>query len=400
MQSTILKAQQQVKLLSGNGAWDQLAAQKDVVAAQTAYDAAAASLKQTAAAHNAGGRPDRRPDGVRLGRVAAHQRASQTRSDPCRRHQCRPDHRPERASIRPSPALANAQAKLDQTLQGATDADASRPIPPSRRRRPTSIRRRPSSTAWAWPRRRTCRPRARRRPAPRPACRPPRPSWRSCRPARRKPISKRRAAASPPPRRRWPPSRATPEPSDLALQQEAVHQAELAVQQAQIDLDSNTLVAPFDGVVATITGNPGETRHRGHDRLHHPGRSDASARRRHGRRDRRGQGRRRQVRQHHLRRAARVDRSAARSSPIAPTGTLTQGVVSYPVVDQHRQPQPGAARRTDRLGDDHHRREERRAGDSELRAVRRQGRDQVVEVMGEDGKPATRTVKTGVQNDS
>jgi len=46
-QSTILKAQQQVKLLSGNGSWDQLAAQKDVVAAQSAYDAAAASLKSS-----------------------------------------------------------------------------------------------------------------------------------------------------------------------------------------------------------------------------------------------------------------------------------------------------------------------------------------------------------------
>jgi len=34
-----------------------------------------------------------------------------------------------------------------------------------------------------------------------------------------------------------------------------------------------------------------------------------------------------------------------------------------------------------------------------LRAVRRQGRDQVVEVAGDDGKTAPRVVKTGVQND-
>jgi multidrug efflux pump subunit AcrA (membrane-fusion protein) len=33
------------------------------------------------------------------------------------------------------------------------------------------------------------------------------------------------------------------------------------------------------------------------------------------------------------------------------------------------------------------------------RAVRRVGRDQIVEVMGEDGKPINRVVKTGVQND-
>src|SRR5207237_3651412 len=48
-------------------------------------------------------------------------------------------------------------------------------------------------------------------------------------------------------------------PSDIALQQEAVRQAELAVQQAQIDFDNNTLVAPFEGIVASITGNQGET---------------------------------------------------------------------------------------------------------------------------------------------
>ena len=34
-----------------------------------------------------------------------------------------------------------------------------------------------------------------------------------------------------------------------------------------------------------------------------------------------------------------------------------------------------------------------------LRAVRRQGREQTVEVIGEDGKAITRPVKTGVQND-
>jgi multidrug efflux pump subunit AcrA (membrane-fusion protein) len=34
-----------------------------------------------------------------------------------------------------------------------------------------------------------------------------------------------------------------------------------------------------------------------------------------------------------------------------------------------------------------------------LRAVRRQGREQVVELLADDGKTATRPVKTGVQND-
>jgi multidrug efflux pump subunit AcrA (membrane-fusion protein) len=47
--------------------------------------------------------------------------------------------------------------------------------------------------------------------------------------------------------------------SDLALQQENVRQAELAVRQAQIDLEGATLLAPFDGVISTLTGNVGET---------------------------------------------------------------------------------------------------------------------------------------------
>jgi multidrug efflux pump subunit AcrA (membrane-fusion protein) len=34
-----------------------------------------------------------------------------------------------------------------------------------------------------------------------------------------------------------------------------------------------------------------------------------------------------------------------------------------------------------------------------LRAVHRQGRDQVVDVVGDDGKTVSRTVKTGVQSD-
>ena len=47
-------------------------------------------------------------------------------------------------------------------------------------------------------------------------------------------------------------------PSDIALAQESVRQAELAVKQAQLDLDNATLTAPFDGIVAAVSGNVGE----------------------------------------------------------------------------------------------------------------------------------------------
>ena len=84
---------------------------------------------------------------------------------------------------------------------------------------------------------------------------------------------------------------------------------------------------------------------------------------------------------------------------IAPAGTITQGVVNYPVslsIDAREQILPAGltasatvviAEKTDVLV-------------APLRAVRRQGRDQVVDVATADpGKTAPRVVKTGVQND-
>ncbi|MBI4321214.1 MAG: efflux RND transporter periplasmic adaptor subunit [Chloroflexi bacterium] len=45
---------------------------------------------------------------------------------------------------------------------------------------------------------------------------------------------------------------------DLAAAQEQINQAELAVRQAELDLAKTSLVAPFDGVVATVNLNLGE----------------------------------------------------------------------------------------------------------------------------------------------
>jgi HlyD family secretion protein len=83
---------------------------------------------------------------------------------------------------------------------------------------------------------------------------------------------------------------------------------------------------------------------------------------------------------------------------IAPSGTLTQGVVTYPVsisLDTRDQVLPAGLTASATITIDEK--------DDVLvvpnRAVRRQGRDQVVEVLGEDGTRSTRPVKTGVQND-
>ncbi|MHB1006631.1 MAG: efflux RND transporter periplasmic adaptor subunit [Chloroflexota bacterium] len=45
---------------------------------------------------------------------------------------------------------------------------------------------------------------------------------------------------------------------DIALQQEQITQAQIGVKQAQIDLNGAKIVAPYDGVVAAISGNVGE----------------------------------------------------------------------------------------------------------------------------------------------
>ncbi|HYW86478.1 MAG TPA: hypothetical protein VFB50_01810, partial [Chloroflexota bacterium] len=83
---------------------------------------------------------------------------------------------------------------------------------------------------------------------------------------------------------------------------------------------------------------------------------------------------------------------------ISPTGTLTQGVVTYPVsisIDARNQVLPAGMTASTTITVD----EKNDVLVAPNRAVRRQGRDQVVEVLGDDGKTVARTVRTGVQND-
>jgi HlyD family secretion protein len=83
---------------------------------------------------------------------------------------------------------------------------------------------------------------------------------------------------------------------------------------------------------------------------------------------------------------------------IAPSGTMTQGVVTYPMsisLDTRNQVLPGGLTASATVTIE----EKNDVLIVPSRAVRRQGRDQVVELAGEDGKSATRLVKTGVQND-
>src|SRR5207248_7401916 len=83
---------------------------------------------------------------------------------------------------------------------------------------------------------------------------------------------------------------------------------------------------------------------------------------------------------------------------VSPSGTLSQGVVTYPVsisIDTRNQVLPAGLTASATIVID----EKNDVVVVPLRAVRRQGREQVVELVGEDGKGAAVPVKTGVQND-
>ncbi len=243
--------------------------------------------------------------------------------------------------------------------------------------------------------------------------------------------------------------------SDIALQQEAVRQAELAVQQAQLDLANSQLSAPFDGTVAAINGNVGEqapTGTAGFMTLVDPSqvRVDVTVDET-------------DVAKLVVGQRALVTFDAVPGRPyvgkviaVSPTGTLSQGVVTYAVSLSIEPARFGANGNTQGLpltqllggsgtvvqadGQAQDASGERASGQRvqsgqqgqgrqqpveaapvlpsgltanatvitaqkddvlyvPLRAVRRRGTNQVVEVLTADGKTETRVVRTGVSND-
>ena len=190
---------------------------------------------------------------------------------------------------------------------------------------------------------------------------------------------------------------AGPKATDLALQMEAVRQAELAVTQAEVDLQGATLVAPFDGIISAIAGNVGEqapTGTAGFITLVDPRavRVDVTVDETDVARLQAGK-------------PAQITFDALQGRPftgqvqtVSPSGTATQGVVSYPVtirLDTRGQVLPIGMTASANIV------VEQKDGVLAVpnRAVRRQGREQVVDVMGADGTPTARTVRTGVSND-
>lgn len=186
-----------------------------------------------------------------------------------------------------------------------------------------------------------------------------------------------------------------PDTTTLLRAQEAVKQAEVSLEQAKNDLEKATLVAPFDGIVAAVSGNVGEM----------VGSATVVT----------------LVDPNSVRIDGTVDESdvakivagqpvsvtfdalpdqqlRGKVIAVAPTGTAQQGVVSYQVSVAIE-----ALGRTLPAGMSASLTIETERKDGVLlvpnRAVRTQGRVKVVDLMGEGGKPVTKTVQTGSSND-
>jgi HlyD family secretion protein len=183
---------------------------------------------------------------------------------------------------------------------------------------------------------------------------------------------------------------------DLQIAEVAVKQAELTIKQAQFDLDSATLTAPYDGIVGAITTNVGEQIGSGTAilTLVDPTliRTDVSV-------DESDIAKIAPGMPSQISFDALPDRRfTGKVIGVSPTSTVTQGVATYTVsvsIDSTDGSVPVGLtanvgivtqQKTDVLLVPN-------------RALRRAGRNQVVDVLTADGKTETRTVTTGLGND-
>ena len=185
-----------------------------------------------------------------------------------------------------------------------------------------------------------------------------------------------------------------PKDADLLKARNAVKQAQVNLEQAQNDLQNATLVAPFDGIVAAVSGNVGEMVGSGTvvtlvdpNSIRIDGTVDES-----------------DVTKIKTGQPVTVTfdalpdtRLQGKVIAVAPAGTTTQGVVSYQVsvgIDTQGLTLPAGMSAALSI--------ETERKDNVLlvpsRAVRTQGRNKVVDVM-EGDKTVTRTVQTGSSND-
>lgn len=184
-----------------------------------------------------------------------------------------------------------------------------------------------------------------------------------------------------------------PKALDLITAEEQVKQSEIALQQSKMDLQQSALTAPFEGVVATITGNVGEQVSGAVITLvdTKSARIDATV-------DESDVSKLAVGQPVSVTFDALPDkRLQGKVIAVAPAGTTTQGVVSYLLsvgIDPQGQTLPTGMSSTLSIETDRK--------DNVLlvpnRAVRTQGRAKVVEVIAGE-KTEMKTVQTGASND-
>lgn len=407
----ILRSEQEIKLLQGDGSWEHLAAQKEVVAAQEAYDAAAANLKQTEAVQSVSAdlvEAQSNYDAAVIELSVAESKLGETNVS------IQTARTVGQAEVDTAEAnLRSAQAKLDELVRGPSDADlvgAESAVQSAQAGLDASQAKLANLSLPAQTDLQTARAAARAAQLGAQAAATkldqsqhgPRPDEVAS--ARSEVIAAAAALAAK--------SGTAVRRSDSALLEEAVRQAELAVQQAQLELDNATLRAPFDGIVGAINGSPGETAPV----------SSASTNSTNGNSNSTSPGGFITLIDPHVLRAdvavdetdiarvalgntavVAVDALGGRSfegsvSAVSLIGTTNQGVVTYPVsigIDSGDQVLPSGLTASANIRVDQH--------DNVLvvpvRAVRRQGGDQMVQVVGPGGELIDRFVSTGLKND-
>lgn len=185
------------------------------------------------------------------------------------------------------------------------------------------------------------------------------------------------------------------DPAEVALAQEQVRSAEIAVRQAEIELSNATLVAPFDGVVLSVEGNPGEQAgstasvtiaDTGQKRIEVSVDENDVAKLQVGQRvlvtfD-----------------ALPDQRLNGRVAMIAPSAVVQQGVATYPVwieIDPGSRTLPGGMTASVSIVVD----ERQNVLVIPNRAIRQTARGRTVEVLLPDGSRETRVVQVGLSND-
>jgi len=189
----------------------------------------------------------------------------------------------------------------------------------------------------------------------------------------------------------------TPQDSDIALAQEAVNQAQAAYDQAKVNLANAVLTAPFDGMIAAVDANVGEQV--GSSSIFtlvdtSQVRIDGTV----GETD---------VVNVQVGQPATIIFDALPGSSftgkviaVSPSGTSTQGVVSYPVsvsIDNPNRTLPAGLSATVNIVTQ----QKDNVLLIPLRALHTQGQNHTVEVLpaAQNAKPETRQVQIGAQND-